>query len=184
MEPDPAWLFLDGGRRLERAQGPVRLLRSVLVERRAGVVEDLLVESLLTSSESLMIFRRRSGSILQVAGAIDLLVYDVANPRSVLFQLDRLVAHLAGLPKQSSAQRLANEERLALEATTLLRLTDPDRLAVVDAGSDRRGELDSVFASAAGLLDDLLDSLRRTYFTHEKLLVLAGGRPEYLGGGA
>ena len=184
MERDPAWLFLDGGRRLERAQGLVRLLRSVLVERRSGVVEDLLVESLLTTSESLIIFRRRSGSILHVAGAIDLLVYDVANPRSVLFQLDRLVAHLAELPKQSSAQRLANEERLALEATTLLRLTDPDRLAVVEPGTKRRRELDTVFATADGLLDDLLDSLRRTYFAHERLSVLAGGRPEDLGGGA
>ena len=184
MERDPAWLFLDGGRRLERAQGLVRLLRSVLVDRRAGVVEDLLVESLLTTSESLIIFRRRSGSILHVSGAIDLLVYDVANPRSVLYQLDKLVAHLARLPKQSSAQRLANEERLALEATTLLRLTDPDRLAAVDPGTGRRPELDKVFATADGILDDLLDSLRHTYFTHERLSVLAGGRPEDIGGGA
>jgi uncharacterized circularly permuted ATP-grasp superfamily protein/uncharacterized alpha-E superfamily protein len=184
MERDPAWLFLDGGRRLERAQGLVRLLRAVLVEGRAGVIEDLLVESLLTTSESLIIFRRRAGSTLHVSGAIDLLVYDVANPRSVLFQLDRLVTHLAGLPKQSSAQRLANEERLALEATTLLRLTDPDRLAAVDASTGRRTELDAVFTTADGLLDDLIDSLRHTYFSHERLSVLAGGRPEDLGGGA
>jgi uncharacterized circularly permuted ATP-grasp superfamily protein/uncharacterized alpha-E superfamily protein len=182
MERDPAWLFLDGGRRLERAQGLVRLLRSVLVDRRAGVVEDLLVESLLTTSESLIVFRRRSGSILHVAGAIDLLVYDVANPRSVLFQLDRLVAHLTELPKQSSAQRLGNEERLALEATTLLRLTDPDTLAAVDEATGRRPELDSVFATADGLLVDLLDSLRRTYFTHERLSVLAGRRSDHTGG--
>jgi uncharacterized circularly permuted ATP-grasp superfamily protein/uncharacterized alpha-E superfamily protein len=183
MERDSAWLFLDGGRRLERAQGLVRLLRAVLVERRAGVVEDLLIESLLTTSESLMIFRRRAGSILHVTGAIDLLVYDVANPRSVLFQLDRLVDHLAGLPKQSSAQRLGNEERLALEATTLLRLTDPGHLAAVDTATGRRLELDRVFATADALLVDLLDSLRRTYFAHERLSVLAGGRPEDIGGG-
>ena len=80
MEHDPAWLFLDGGRRLERARSLVRLLRAVLVEKRAGVVEDLLVESLLKTSESLLIFRRRSGSILHVSGALDLLVYDIANP--------------------------------------------------------------------------------------------------------
>jgi uncharacterized circularly permuted ATP-grasp superfamily protein/uncharacterized alpha-E superfamily protein len=184
MERDSAWRFLDGGRRLERAQGVVRLLRAVLVARRSGVVEDLLVESLLKTSESLMIFRRRAGSILHVSGAIDLLVYDEANPRSVLFQLDRLEAHLAELPKQSSAQRLGNEERLALETTTLLRLTDPDRLAAVDPATGRRLELDSVFATADGLLVDLLDSLRRTYFAHERLSVLAGGRPEDGGGGA
>ena len=182
MERDSAWLFLDGGRRLERSQTLVRLLRAVLVDKQPGVVEDLLVESLLKSSESLMIFRRRAGPILHVAGAVDLLVYDVANPRSVLFQLDQLVAHLAELPKRSPAQRLGNEERLALEATTLLRLTDPDRLATVDAATGRRGELDSVLATVDGLLGDLLDSLRRTYFAHERLSVLAGGQTESIGG--
>jgi uncharacterized circularly permuted ATP-grasp superfamily protein/uncharacterized alpha-E superfamily protein len=184
MERDSAWLFLDGGRRLERAQALVRLLRAVLVDKQAGVVEDLLVESLLKSSESLMIFRRRAGSILHVAGAVDLLVYDVANPRSVLFQLDQLVVHLAELPKRSSAQRQGNEERLAHEATTLLRLTDPDRLTTVDVATGRRTELDSVFATVDGLLDDLLDSLRRTYFAHERLSVLAGGQTESIGGGS
>jgi len=184
MERDSAWLFLDGGRRLERARSLVRLLRSVLVDKRADVVEDLLVESLLKTSESLMIFRRRAGSILHVAGALDLLVYDVANPRSVLFQLDELVAHLAELPKRSSAQRLGNEERLALEATTLLRLTDPDRLSAVDAATGRRSELDSVFATADGLLGDLLESLGSTYFAHERLSVLAGGQLESIGGGS
>jgi uncharacterized circularly permuted ATP-grasp superfamily protein/uncharacterized alpha-E superfamily protein len=182
MERDPTWRFLDAGRRLERAQGLVRLLRSVLVDRRSGVVEDLLVESLLKTSESLIIFRRRAGSTLHVSGALDLMVYDVANPRSVLFQLDRLVAHLAELPTRSSAQRLGHEERLALEATTLLRLTDADRLAAVDTATDRRPELDSVFATADALLVDLLDSLRHTYFAHERLSVLAGGRPEDAGG--
>jgi len=118
-----------------------------------------------------------------VSGALDLLVYDVANPRSVLFQLDRLVAHLAELPKRSSAQRLGNEERLALEATTLLRLTDPDHLARVDTGTGRRTELDTVFATADGLLGDHLDSLQRTYFAHERLSVLAGGQPEGWSGG-
>ncbi len=116
--------FLDAGRRLERAQSLVRLLRAVLVRQRAGVVEDLLLESLLKTSESLIIFRRRSGSIMHVAGAVDLLVYDAANPRSVIFQLDRLFDHLADLPKRSPAQRLGDGEQLVLETTTMLRLTD------------------------------------------------------------
>ena len=115
--------------------------------------------------------------------ALDLLVYDPANPRSVLFQLDRLVAHLAELPKRSSVQRLGNEERLALEATTLLRLNDPERLAFVNHATGRRTELDSVFATVDGLLGELLDSLSRTYFAHERLSALAGGQTESIGGG-
>ncbi len=174
MERDSAWLFLDAGRRLERAQSLVRLLRSVLVRQRAGVVEDLLLESLLKTSESLIIFRRRSGPIMHVAGAVDLLVYDAANPRSVIYQLDRLFNHLADLPKQSPGQRLGNGEQLVLRTTTMLRLTDAARLAEVDPESHRRTELDAVLGQVDHLLAELLDSLRSTFFSHERLSVLAG----------
>jgi uncharacterized circularly permuted ATP-grasp superfamily protein/uncharacterized alpha-E superfamily protein len=174
MERDSSWLFLDAGRRLERAQSLVRLVRTVLTTERAGVVEDLLLESLLKTSESLIIFRRRSGPIMEVAGAVDLLVYDTSNPRSVMYQLDRLVGHLSDLPKQSPAQRLGVEERLVLEATTLLRLTDAMQLAAVDEGTGRRLQLESVLGEVDRLLVELLDSLRRTFFLHERLSVLAG----------
>ncbi len=178
MERDSAWLFLDAGRRLERAQSLVRLIRAVLVRRRAAVVEDLLVESLLKSSDSLITFRRRSGSIMQVAGAVDLMVYDAANPRSVIYQLDRLFHHLADLPARPPARRMGDEQRLVLEATTMLRLTDAGRLAVVDADAGRRPELDMVLSRVDGLLAELLDSLRHTFFAHERLSVLDGWRPD------
>ena len=174
MERDSAWLFLDAGRRLERAQSLVRLLRAVLVRQRAAVVEDLLLESLLKTSESLIIFRRRSGSVMRVAGAVDLLVYDAANPRSVMYQLDRLMDQLAELPKRSTAQRLGHGEQLVLEITTLLRLTDAAQLATVDADGARRPALDSVLGRVDALLAELLDSLRQTYFSHERLSMLTG----------
>ena len=174
MERDSAWLFLDAGRRLERAQSLVRLLRSVLVRQRAGVVEDLLLESLLKTSESLIIFRRRSGPIMHVAGAVDLLVYDAANPRSVIYQLDRLFNHLADLPKQSPGQRLGDGEQLVLRTSTMLRLTDAAHLAAVDPETKRRTELDAVLGQVDHLLAELLDSLRSTFFSHERLSVLAG----------
>ncbi len=182
MERDSAWLFLDAGRRIERAQSLVRLLRSLLVLQRAPVVEELLLESLLKTSESLIIFRRRSGQIMHAAGAVDLLVYDAANPRSVIYQLDRLVNHLADLPKQSPAQRMGEEEQLVLQATTLLRLTDATRLAAVDPDLGRRLELDGVLGRADQLLAELLDSLRHTFFAHERLSVLAGRNADGNGG--
>jgi uncharacterized circularly permuted ATP-grasp superfamily protein/uncharacterized alpha-E superfamily protein len=174
MERDSSWLFLDAGRRLERAQSLVRLMRLVLSTGRAGVVEDLLLESLLKTSESLIIFRRRSGPVMDVAGAVDLLLYDTSNPRSVMYQLDRLVGHLSDLPKQSPAQRLGVEEQLVLESTTMLRLTDAVQLAAVDGPTGRRLRLDSVLGEVDGLLVELLDSLRRTFFVHERLSILAG----------
>jgi uncharacterized circularly permuted ATP-grasp superfamily protein/uncharacterized alpha-E superfamily protein len=182
LERDSAWLFLDAGRRLERAQSLVRLLRSLLVRHRTGVVEDLLLESLLKTSESLIIFRRRSGPTMQVAGAVDLLVYDAANPRSVIYQLDRLLAHLAALPEGSPAQRSGTEEQLVREATAVLRLTDAAQLATVDPATGDRPRLHSALGRVEGLLDQLLDSLRHTFFVQERLSVLAGLDSERSGG--
>jgi uncharacterized alpha-E superfamily protein len=178
MEHDSAWLFLDAGRRLERAQALVRLVRALLVRRRAGVVEDLLVESLLKTSESLIIFRRRSGAMVHVAAAVDLLVYDAANPRSVVHQLDRLYDHLAALPKKPSSTHPGGEELLAMKATTMLRLTDATRLAGVDPGTGLRPELGSVLGGVEEHLAELLDSLRHTYFAHERLSSMSGLGPE------
>jgi uncharacterized alpha-E superfamily protein len=119
---------------------------------------------------------------MHAAGAVDLLVYDAANPRSVIYQLDRLVHHLADLPKQSPAQRMGEEEQLVLQTTTLLRLTDATRLAEVDPDLGRRLELDAVLGRADGLLAELLDSLRHTFFAHERLSVLAGRNADGNGG--
>ena len=153
----------------------MRLVRAVLVDRRAGVVEDLLLESLLKTSESLIIFRRRSGPIMQVAGAVDLLVYDAANPRSVMYQLDRLVHHLAELPKQSPAQRLGRRGAAGAggdhhAAAHRCHTAWPPSTRGRAGGS----ELDGVLGRVDGLLVELLDSLRRTFFAHERLSVLAG----------
>jgi uncharacterized circularly permuted ATP-grasp superfamily protein/uncharacterized alpha-E superfamily protein len=174
MERDPSWLFLDAGRRIERAQSLVKLVRAVLVPRRAAVVEDLLVESLLKTSDSLITFRRRSGSILEVAAALDLVVFDVSNPRSVSFQLDRLFEHLSELPARAPSGGSGDGQRILLDATTTLERTDASRLAIVDSATDHRPELDAVLGRVDDLLAELLDTMRRTYFVHERLSVLHG----------
>jgi uncharacterized alpha-E superfamily protein len=174
MERDPVWHFLDAGRRLERAQTSVRLIRTVLVRRRSAVVEDLLLESLLEAFDSVIVFRRRSGSVVHAAAAVDLLIYDTRNPRSVLFQLERLVEHVAGLPSHSGAFSRNEVDRLLDETITVLREVDPDRLASVDADGSHRTDLETVLRQVEGLLGDLLDRLRATYFTQARLTVLSG----------
>lgn len=103
---DVGWHLLDAGRRIERAQGLVDMLASTLVVRRPADVEDLLLESVLLAGESAITFRRRHQSGVSVAAVLDLLVHDRTNPRSLAFQLDRLLADLEAVPApRSPAQR-------------------------------------------------------------------------------
>lgn len=99
---DAAWFFLDAGRRVERAQQVVALLaHAVAVEHPAGV-DTMVVEAALLACESVITFRRRTaaGRVSSPArGALDLLLLERANPRSLAFQLERLGDDLRQLPE-------------------------------------------------------------------------------------
>lgn len=95
---DPAWAFADAGKRIERAQQTVRLLASVLAVERTPVVEGVTTEAALLAAESVITYRRRLtaglGGMSALQAAVDLLLRDLSNPRSVGFQVGRLVEDL------------------------------------------------------------------------------------------
>lgn len=95
---DPTWAFADAGKRVERAQQTTRLITSVLAVERAPVVEGTTTEAALLAAESVITYRRRLtsglGGLSPLQAAVDLLLRDASNPRSVRFQVDRLVEDL------------------------------------------------------------------------------------------
>ena len=99
---DPIWAFLEAGRRVERAQTATRLLRNTIALVRPPVAEGLITETVLRAGDSLITYQRRMafgvGPDLPVAAAVDLLLLDPANPRSVVAQLHSLVAAAALIP--------------------------------------------------------------------------------------
>src|SRR6201999_3066564 len=90
MVRDPGWRFMDAGRRLERGAQLVALLRATVVADRDTATNSLLWESVLTSAESIITYRRRYQSRAQLETVLDLMLIDPGNPRSLGFQLDRL----------------------------------------------------------------------------------------------
>src|SRR5665213_1416707 len=85
------------GRRVERSLATLGLLRGTLVpvvEREAP-----LLEAVLEIADSSMTYRRRYVTTLQAATVLDLLLVDETNPRSVGFQLARLIEHVDALPR-------------------------------------------------------------------------------------
>jgi len=96
---DSIWAFLEAGRRMERAQLTVRLLRNTLAAQRSPVAEALVTEGVLRVGDSLITYRRRMaagvGSAVPAGSAVHLLTTDETNPRSVVFSLRRLLEALA-----------------------------------------------------------------------------------------
>lgn len=126
MVRDLAWRFLDGGRRAERALGVLALLRSTLpgLPREAG---SLLLESVVTATENIITYRRRTRLHWHLETILELLVLDEDNPRSVASSLVQLAASLDAVPRSTVRRRA--DQRFVLEALTRLRTCDPAALA-------------------------------------------------------
>lgn len=127
MVRDATWALLDGGCRLERALLTLGLLRRTIDRPRAAEVEALVVEGVLRAGESVITHRRRAaagtGPSAPVESAIDLLLLDPVNPRSVLFSVRSLADDLrllgdeaAGARTDALALRLAGADVADLQA--------------------------------------------------------------------
>lgn len=116
------WRFLDLGRRIERSWQMVSLLKSFLNDYRNEDPETL--EALLTVTDSLMTYRNRYLSTFQIPLVLDLLMADTTNPRSILFQLNRINEHLNEMPGNRDLAMLNREQHLAVSLTKNVQLAN------------------------------------------------------------
>ena len=110
MSRGQAWRFLDMGRRLERATHMTVLLRGALIS--VWPREGPVLEAVLEVADSSMTYRRRYLASLQAAPVVDLLLMDETNPRSVMFQMAALIAHIDALPREEGVLRSAEQKDL------------------------------------------------------------------------
>ena len=160
------WISLDMGRRIERALLLIVLCRSSLVAVQDDWIERLLLESVLAAAESLITYRSRYRAGLHFPTALELLLLDEHNPRSLLYQLKRLEAQIRVLPREKLGYRLSEEEQLILEALTQLQLSNTVDLSERSEHTTQRRGLEKLLVRLAQILVDLSDVLTQTYFSH------------------
>jgi uncharacterized circularly permuted ATP-grasp superfamily protein/uncharacterized alpha-E superfamily protein len=148
MVRDVGWTMMDIGKRIERGLWLTALLGATLTDVRGAAAEQTIIEAALVACESSVIYRRRTVGKVSVAAVAELMLYDLSNPRSLLYQLERLRNDLKDLPSSSGSSR---PERLVDEVGTLLRRSHPAELEGVSGG--RRAQL-------AELLDAIHAELR------------------------
>ncbi|MGH3717578.1 MAG: circularly permuted type 2 ATP-grasp protein [Pseudonocardiaceae bacterium] len=177
MVRDHGWRFMDAGRRLERGIQVCALLRCTVTVAHDTATDSLLLESVLTAAESIITYRRRYRSHAQLATLLDLLLLDPDNPRSVGYQIDQLGEDVTAVARRDGPGRLTEAQRLVLETSTALRLTDLTPLAEVDRDG-RRPRLEAFLDRLIGLLERTSDALDAAHFTHlppqQSLPALAG----------
>ncbi len=122
------WRFLEIGRRLERGIH-MASITAWLTRRKAP---DGALEMLLEIGDSVMTHRRRYAVTAGPQSAIDLLVLDPLNPRSVLFQLAELREQLEKLPNGIVEGQLSHAGKAALRLQTELVTAEPEELTSSD----------------------------------------------------
>nr|HQT27016.1 circularly permuted type 2 ATP-grasp protein [Burkholderiales bacterium] len=167
MARGSGWLFLDMGRRLERGMLLLSLLGSTLTRKQDDFVESLLIEALLDASDNLICYRQYYRNNMELPACLELLLLDENNPRSAVYQTARLEGHAARLPREKSDGRLSLEQRIALEASSALRLVDLEDLTAVAVFGSRQ-DLDQLLARLGYLLGAFSEALTSTYFRHER----------------
>jgi uncharacterized circularly permuted ATP-grasp superfamily protein/uncharacterized alpha-E superfamily protein len=150
------WRFLELGRRIERAIATCRFVRQFADE---PVLEGAL-DVLLELADSQITYRQRYVMVAARAPVVDLVMLDPNNPRSVAYQLDRIEAHLAALPRSNPDGRLSASQQVTASAVTALRTTDA---AAID---------DALIAATERALMRLSETIAAAYFTHNERIEL------------
>jgi uncharacterized alpha-E superfamily protein len=147
------WRFLELGRRIERAIATCRFVRQFAFAGELASALDVLLEL----ADSQITYRLRYVMVAAPAPVVDLVVLDPNNPRSVAYQLARIEAHLAALPKRSAESRLSPAEQIATALATQIRTADA---AALD---------EAAFVGMEDTLMKLADVIASSYFTtHER----------------
>jgi uncharacterized circularly permuted ATP-grasp superfamily protein/uncharacterized alpha-E superfamily protein len=143
------WRFLEFGRRLERSSRIVHLFRASLCPQ---IPTALVLEPLLEISDSLMTYRRRYFSGVQLSSVLELLLLDEGNPRSLAFQLTALRDHALHLPREADLFHENEEQRVTSLLQSLPRNFD--------------SSLDPFWAHCLAELGALNHEFSHHYFSH------------------
>jgi uncharacterized alpha-E superfamily protein len=156
------WLFLDIGRRIERASHAAWLVRSMLAPAEDEIEH---IQHALEIADSAMTYRYRYLNVFQGPPAIDLLLLDPTNPRSAAFQFATILRHVLSLPKITPVQRKNFPKTIIDEARDVMLNADPFALAGADE-SGKRAQLIAMCESIEEIMPRLSDAIADAYFQH------------------
>jgi len=145
MTRDDGWRFLSAGRHLERLLFVAAALGMLAPEE---LSDPAPLSWLLELTDSLITFRARYVSAPEWPAVVDLLLFDGRNPRSIQFQLAKIVKHVSALPGAASLDGV------------------PEIRALDAACHARQSPVDALLARCPPAALGLSDGLTLRYFSH------------------
>jgi uncharacterized circularly permuted ATP-grasp superfamily protein/uncharacterized alpha-E superfamily protein len=157
------WRFLEIGRRLERAISYSTILNAAVP---LAIQGEPILPPLLEIFDSSVTYRRLHFSTPSLLPAIDLLLLDPSNPRSIAFQIRNLAALIAQLPTGHNAEHDNSERRLI---DTLMSHLGSIQLEKLSSNQTQLPfQLQTIFQTLLELLESLSDAITANFFSHAK----------------
>tara|TARA_R110000868_G_scaffold121034_3_gene321214 strand:- start:126293 stop:128854 length:2562 start_codon:yes stop_codon:yes gene_type:complete len=155
------------GLQLEQSTLTITKCRSLLSIKYEEQVEYELLEYLLTSHESLNIYRYSYRSYIQIEHVIDLLMLDLEYSRSLTYMFSRIQKDISKLPHSNNINHLSEYQKFIFEGFAKLRLANSEHLAKTASQKEMlRQDLDTLFEELSDLLYKTSQSISKTYFDH------------------
>jgi uncharacterized alpha-E superfamily protein len=154
------------GLQLEQSLLNISKCRALLIVKQDEQVEYEVLESLLTSHESLNIYRYSYRTYITIENVINLIILDLKYPRSLAYQLNKLNKDLAVLPQSKMSHELTNYEKYVFEAFAMVRLAKSHDLVTLEQGTLVRIKLDNLLLEISNLLNNASLAITNTHFSH------------------
>lgn len=155
------------GLQLEQSTLTITKCRSLLSIKYEEQVEYELLEYLLSSHESLNIYRYSYRSYIQVEHVIDLLILDLEYSRSLTYMFSRIQKDIAKLPHSNNNNNLSDYQKFVFEGFSKLRLANSANLTKTKSNDSLlRKDLDNLLEELSDLLFETSQSISNTYFDH------------------
>ena len=153
------------GLQMEEAFTTIAKFRSLIIVQHNQELEYEILESLLSSHESLNIYRYSYKSYLSLENVISLILLDKEYAKSLTYQIKRLKKDIDQLPNNTKNIFTECQENIFKTLDKIKSVTIED-LVKVDVDSNMRLQLDSLLEELSDLLHVTSLSISNTYFNH------------------
>ncbi|MDN3667060.1 circularly permuted type 2 ATP-grasp protein [Algibacter miyuki] len=154
------------GLQTEQASLTIAKTRALIVAHHNEDLEYEVLEALLTSHESLNIYRYSYRSFLSVENVINLVLLNDKYSRSLTYQLNRILKDISKLPVPKGVNGNTACYTLIHQLNNLVSNLDAKKLIVLDDNEALREYLEHVLSDISELLHQTSLSISDTYFNH------------------
>jgi uncharacterized circularly permuted ATP-grasp superfamily protein/uncharacterized alpha-E superfamily protein len=163
---DQGSVLYEIGGRIERSLLLISKARALLTPAHDPLSEYEILETLLSTCESLNAYRARYRSSYEMRNIIEFLILDINFPKSLISEIEGLMKILPQLPKFKNTTYLSRYEEPIFEAFSAIRLSKIETLAVLPENGYIRSELDALLSNLSDRLLSASSELSKTYFAH------------------